>query len=74
MWYALRGRDVDPDDFTELTGITPDRVGRRGEQTPGTGIPRADGLWLMVSGAPPRTPLNPNPVGIPLLVSPRLRR
>ncbi len=50
VWYALRGIDVDPDGVTKLTGIKPDRVGRRGEPTPWTGIPRAEGLWLLFSG------------------------
>ena len=50
VWYAVAGKDLDPAAVTELTAIQPDRSWQRGDPKPRTGLPYADGAWLLDSG------------------------
>lgn len=53
VWYSLGGHDLDPAAVTKLTGIEPDQSWLRGDPKPRTGIPSADGAWLLESGLGP---------------------
>jgi hypothetical protein len=48
--FILRGRDLDPDEITDSTGLTPSRAFRLGDPKPRTGIPHERGAWILESG------------------------
>lgn len=48
--YSLRGLDVDPDEITRLTGLSPDRAWRIGDPRARTGLPYKFSNWEVDSG------------------------
>jgi hypothetical protein len=50
VWYALGGRDLDPDEITRLTRIRPDVSYRAEDPRPRTGLPYGEGVWHLDSG------------------------
>jgi hypothetical protein len=52
-WYFLRGPAVNPDEVSQLTGMTPDTAWHVGDPKPRTGIPHTVGFWSVDSGLTP---------------------